>query len=219
MIQTCRRAALTNFRIVRPPRFVLCSSILAAATAAVLPAGHALAQAGAASRVSSATPATSQPRDLVLDQTAVWQNSRVGQDITRQGEALAEAARKEFGPALAALQKEGQELEKETANLPPNVRQDRTLAFRTRNAKFRRSVGERQGMIDAGVTRAQEQVEKRALFPILRDIMKTQGATVVFDKSSVLKSLGNIDITEMVLRRLDAAPLRVTVRLTKPPSD
>ena len=95
---------------------------------------------------------------------------------------------------------------------PPESREEHSgkqQAFQTR-------VTQRQADIQAGFAKAARQVEV-ALEPILKALMAERGANMVLDRTSVIISSVDIDVTPIAVQRLDKALPRVKVEVTPTP--
>jgi len=81
---------------------------------------------------------------------------------------------------------------------------------------FEKKVQERGGLIQGGMLKANQQVEE-ALGPILQGIMQERQATVLLDRSAVLLAPNAIDVTGVVVQRLDTKMGSVKVELAPLP--
>jgi outer membrane protein len=157
------------------------------------------------------------PKILVIDRNAILRASKVGQDIVRQVTAYTRSAESEFRAQGNALQTEGRALQQQVAILAPDVKAKKIRDFQGKQAAFQRKVEARQGLIQGGVFKARQQVEG-ALGPILQGIMQERGANLLFDRSAVLYSTLNIDITGVAIQRLDQKMPSAKVQLTALPA-
>jgi outer membrane protein len=157
------------------------------------------------------------PKILVIDRNAILRASKVGQDIVRQVTAYTRSAEGEFRAQGNALQTEGRALQQQVAILAPDVKAKKIRDFQAKQAAFQRKVEARQGLIQGGVFKARQQVEG-ALGPILKGIMQERGANLLFDRSAVLYSTLNIDITGVAIQRLDQKMPSVKVQLVALPA-
>ncbi|MDE2134950.1 MAG: OmpH family outer membrane protein [Alphaproteobacteria bacterium] len=155
-------------------------------------------------------------RILMVDMRRVMAGSKVGQDIQRQVEALKAQAQSELKGEESSLRSEETQLQQQAAILAPDVKARRIKDFQAKAQSFQRKVQERGGLIQGGVIKAQQQIEQ-ALGPILQGIMKERGATVLLDRSSILLAPNSIDVTSLVVQRLDMRMPTVKVELTAPP--
>ncbi len=155
-------------------------------------------------------------RILMIDMRRVMAGSKVGQDIQRQVEALKAQAQTELKGEESSLRSEETQLQQQAAILAPDVKARRIKDFQAKAQAFQLKVQQRGGLIQGGVIKAQQQIEQ-ALGPILQGIMKERGATVLLDRSSILLAPNSIDVTSLVVQRLDMRMPTVKVELTAPP--
>ena len=156
-------------------------------------------------------------RILMIDMRRVMGLSKVGQDIQHQVEALKQQASKDLNGEGMALKNEETQLQQQAAILAPDVKARRIKDFQAKAEAFQKKVQQRGGLIQGGVIKAQQQIEQ-ALGPILQGIMKERGATILLDRSSILLAPNSIDVTQLVIQRLDMKMPTVKVELTAPPA-
>jgi Skp family chaperone for outer membrane proteins len=156
-------------------------------------------------------------RILMIDMRRIMALSKVGQDIQRQVETLKQQATRDLNGEGAALKSEETQLQQQAAILAPDVKARRIKDFQVRATAFQRKVQQRGGFIQGGVMKAQQQIEQ-ALGPILQGIMKERGATILLDRSSILLAPNSIDVTQLVIQRLDMKLPAAKVELTAPPA-
>jgi len=155
-------------------------------------------------------------RILMVDLRRVMGASKVGQDIQHQVEALKQQATRELNGEAASLKSEETQLQQQAAILAPDIKARRIKDFQLRAGAFQQKVQQRSGLIQGGVMKAQQQIEQ-ALGPILQGIMKERGATILLDRSAILLAPNSIDVTQLVIQRLDMKMPTVKVELTAPP--
>jgi Skp family chaperone for outer membrane proteins len=156
-------------------------------------------------------------RILMLDMRRIMGLSKVGLDIQRQVEVLKQQASRDLNGEGAALKSEETQLQQQAAILAPDVKARRIRDFQARATAFQRKIQQRGGLIQGGVIQAQRQIEQ-ALGPILQGIMKERGATILLDRSSILLAPNSIDVTQLVIQRLDMKMPAAKVELTAPPA-
>src|SRR4051794_40957166 len=197
---------------------IFVGAIVAGLFTAALAVGGAPASAqpkpGGAPAANAGVPV---PKILVIDRNAILRASKVGQDIVRQVNNYTQGAETSFRAEGDALQKEGRALQQQVAILAPDVKAKKIRDFQNKQAGFQRKVEARQGLIQGGVFKARQQVEG-ALGPILQGIMQERGANLLFDRSAVLYSTLNIDITGVAIQRLDQKMPSAKVQLTALPA-
>lgn len=177
-----------------------------------------LGTAGLDATSAAPPPAGGAPtaRILMVDMRMVMSLSKVGQDIQRQVDALKQQATKDLNAEGASLKSEETQLQQQAAILAPDVKARRIRDFQARATAFQGKIQQKGGLIQGGVLKARRQIEE-ALGPILQGIMKERGATLLLDRSSILLAPNSIDVTQLVIQRLDMKMPTVKVVLTAPP--
>ena len=186
----------------------------------ILVAGLLFSGAAGLDAASAAPPppgGTPTARILMIDMRRVMALSKVGQDIQRQVEAFKLQAAKDLNSEGAALKGEETQLQQQAAILAPDVKARKIRDFQARATAFQRKIQQRGGLIQGGVMKAQQQIEQ-ALGPVLQGIMKERGATILLDRSSILLAPNSIDVTQLVIQRLDMKLPAAKVELTAPPA-
>ena len=159
-----------------------------------------------ASTEMSATPAkssgTPRPIILVIDRSAIFRGSVVGENIMAQVQVLTNSAESSLKGQDAALRQEAASLQQQLAILSPALKAEKIRAFDAKQAALRSSVQTQQGLIQGGVIKARQQVEE-ALGPILRDIMTERGANLLLDRNAVVLGTVDVDVTAVAIARLN----------------
>ena len=162
----------------------------------------------------TATPA---PRIIVIDRNVILRLSSAGQAMMGSVATLSEQADTEFQSQAEQLQQEAQALQQQLAVVAPDARQQRQEEFFTKQQDLQDRVQQRQQRIQGGLAIAGQQLDQ-ALQPILQDIMRERNANMVLDRSAVIFSAIDIDVTATAIERLDEALPTLTVRLADPPA-
>ncbi|MEY4967156.1 MAG: hypothetical protein RL274_2739 [Pseudomonadota bacterium] len=171
---------------------------------------------------SLATPAFAQsapsPTKLVvIDKVAIMQMSKVGQDVARQVQAIANQAKTDLTAQGRALQAEGRALQQQVAILAPDAKAKRLSAFQARERALQGAAQKKDEQIKAGFFQARQAMEQ-ALGPILQEVVKERGANIVVDKQAVVFATANsFDITAEVIERLNQKMPTFKVNLNAPP--
>lgn len=152
------------------------------------------------------------PRIIVIDRNFILQRSSAGQDILNQTQNLSKAAETEFKSTETQLQAEANKLQQDLAIAAPDVRDAKEKEFTGKQQAFQTKVAQRQAEIQAGFQKAAHEIEV-ALEPILKTIMAERGANMVFDRSSVILSTVDVDVTPTAVQRLNKALPHVKVEL------
>jgi len=184
----------------------------------ILAAGMVIVMAGSLDAAIAAPPPGGAPtaRILMVDLRRVMGASKVGQDIQRQVQQLKDQASAELNGEAKALKGEETEIQQQSAILAADVKARKIKDFQEKYASFQKKVQERSKLIQGGVFASQQQVEQ-ALGPILQGIMKERGATILVDRSAVLLAPNALDVTQLVIQRLDMKMPTVKVDLKAPP--
>jgi len=177
------------------------------------PAATAPAPAAPAAAVAGAAAGATQPRIIVIDRNYILQRSSAGQDMLNQVQTLSKTAETEFKNQEQALATEAGQLQQQMAIMAPDVRDQKEKEFTGKQQAFQGRVQQRQAEIQAGFNKAARQVEV-ALEPILKAIMVERSANMVLDRSAVILSSADVDVTPVAVQRLDKALPHVKVDLT-----
>lgn len=186
----------------------------AAQPRAVISNPTATVAAPAASTAQNGPPA---PRIIVIDRNFILQRSTAGQDILNQTQNLSKSAETEFKNQEGQLQAEANKLQQDLAIAAPDVREQKEKEFTGRQQAFQTKVAQRQAEIQAGFNKAAHEIEI-ALEPILKTIMVERGANMVFDRSAIILSTVDVDVTPVAVQRLNKALPHVKVELTAAPA-
>lgn len=156
-------------------------------------------------------------RILIIDLRRAIAMSKVGQSIQNQVNGLKQQAQSQLNGEAEGLKRQRAEIEQQGAILAANVKAQKLKDFQTRAQAFEKKVQERGGLIQGGMLKANQQVEE-ALGPILQGIMQERQATVLLDRSAVLLAPNAIDVTGIVVQRLDMKMPAVKVDLAPLPA-
>lgn len=176
---------------------LLTRSAVVAATLLLASAQSSYAAAPAAA--SGAAPAA---RILIIDLRRAIAASKVGQSIQNQVNEMKAQAQSALNGEAEGLKRERAAIETQAAILAADVKARKMKDFQLRAMAFEKKVQERGGLIQGGMLKANQQVEE-ALGPILQGVMQERQATVLLDRSAVLLAPNAIDVTGVVVQRLD----------------
>jgi outer membrane protein len=170
-----------------------------AAAGVILLAAATAHSAYAAAPAAGAAPAA---RILIIDLRRAVAASKVGQSIQSQVDTLKKQAQGELSGEAQSLQRDKAQLEQQAAILAADVKARKAKDFQARVAVFEKKLQSRGQLIQGGMLKANQQVEE-ALGPILQGVMQERQATVLLDRGSVLLAPNAIDVTSVVVQRLD----------------
>lgn len=184
-----------------------------AAAAMVIAATATVPSALAAAPGTGAAPAA---RILIIDLRRAVAMSKVGQSIQQQVDGLKKQAQSQLNAEAESLKKDKAQMDAQNAILAAAVKAQKENAWKARAMAFEKRVQERGGLIQGGMLKANQQVEE-ALGPILQGVMQERQATVLLDRASVLLAPNAIDVTAVVVQRLDMKMPTVKVDLAPLP--
>lgn len=157
------------------------------------------------------------PKIIVIDRNFILQRSSAGQEMLAQTQNLSKTAETEFKTQEGQLQAEATQLQQQLAILAPDVREQKEKEFTNKQQALQGKVAQRQAEIQAGFNKAAHQLEV-ALEPILKGIMVERGANMVLDRSAVILSTVDVDVTPAAVQRLNKALPHVKVELAPVPA-
>lgn len=188
---------------------LLACSLMAAGmflTAAIQPSFAAAPGAAPAARI------------LIIDIRGAIANSKAGKAVKDQVTALKQQAQSQLNSEAEGLKREKVALDQQSAILAADVKARKQKDFAGRVQAFEKKLQDRGALIQGGMLKANQQIEE-ALGPILQGIMQERQATVLLDRSAVLLAPNAIDVTAVVVQRLDLKIPSVKVEPTPlPPS-
>jgi Skp family chaperone for outer membrane proteins len=152
---------------------------------------------------------------LFLDRASLLVQSSAGKDMQKQIQALAVKARTELAPEDQKLQADVVALQKIVATLPEATRTQKIKEIEARRLVIQKKAQDRQLAIQAGVEKARGALEK-ALSPILEAVMRERGANLLLDRGLIVSGNSSLDVTPLVIQRLNAALPKLTVTPVAP---
>jgi len=157
------------------------------------------------------------PKIVVIDKSAIMQASKVGQDIARQVQSLANQAKNDLTAQGRALQTEGRTLQQQVAILAPDLKAKRMAAFEAKQRALQGAAQKKDDQLKNGFYQARQAMEQ-ALGPIVQEVVKERGANIVVDKQAVVfATASGFDITQDVINRLNEKMPTYKVNINAPP--
>jgi Skp family chaperone for outer membrane proteins len=161
-------------------------------------------------------PALPAPKILVINRGQILQMSKVGQDIGRQVQALANQAKADMAAQSRALQAEGAALQQQVAILAPDAKQKKIDAFQAKEQSLQGQAQRKEAQIQGGLDAAQRTVAG-VLEPILSGLMQQRGANMILDKSAVVFANNSaFDVTQAAIDQLNVKMSSLKVTLAAP---
>lgn len=181
---------------------------------------NAIAAICAALMVASAMPAFAgppaipQPKILVIDKQAIMLRSSAGQSMMQQAKAMMLSLQKEYDGKISALRSEAAKQQQQNSILSNDVKAQKARDLDSRARAIQLAAQNQQNMIKGGMLRAQDQIGA-AVGPILKGLMMERGANMLLDRNAVILSTVDIDVTQVVVQRLNQK--LATVKVTPAP--
>lgn len=150
-----------------------------------------------------AAPAASGGLVLVVSREVVMAQAQVAKALSDAEAALTAELRAEVDQVKARLAEEEQELARLRATLPREEFDRRVQIFDQTVRTERRRTQQRSAALQTAFRDARAQLVD-ALLPVLVQISRERGASLVLDRDQILLAHPSIDVTAEVIRRFDA---------------
>lgn len=160
---------------------------------------------------------------VVIDQGKIMRDSRAGKDIQAKLKGIGEAMERELKPTADSLTAQGQQIETKTQGMTQEVilanqaltaeittyaRQAQEFNVRRQVAAQELSLTERKAWNDFFV----------ALRPVLKQVVDERGAQIMLDRSNATYADPAIDVSALVISKMDAATPTISVVRQKMPT-
>jgi len=140
---------------------------------------------------------------LIVNGDKVFANARAGESMATQGQARAQALISNRDKAQAELEADSKKLEGQKTLLAPEVYSTKADDLRLKQTAKNQELKREQRKIELGQANARAEINK-VFVEIVQEVMKEKKATTVLDRRLVYGASPDIDITDIVLQRLDA---------------
>lgn len=185
-------------------------SLWAAALAALLTVGAPWATAQEASKLRSPI--------LTIDSDRLFSASAFGQRVSRDFEEAGRALEAENRSIERQLQEEERQLTEQRPDMAPEAFRELADAFDTKVEQIR---GEQNAKLRV-LTQRRENARRvffSAATPVLESVMADAGAAVILEGRNIFMSAGAIDVTQLVVDRLNAEIGEGVIPVTAEPPD
>jgi Skp family chaperone for outer membrane proteins len=176
---------------------------------------RAVAAIAVASFVYGASFATAQaaaaPVIVIVNTEQIFAQSKVGQSVRTQLQTLAAKIQADGKKGEAAIQAEAKKLSQQRSLLSEADFQKKVQALEQKQGEFQQTMRRKGQELQLAGNKARNDVEQ-AIRPIFADVMKMNGANILLDQSVVLAGGVDLDVTEEVLKQLDAKLTTLTVK-------
>lgn len=174
-------------------------------------AGLAVASFVSGASMTAASAAAPTAIIVIVNSEQLFAQSKVGQSVRTQIQALAKKLQAEGKSKEAALKDEAKKLGEQRALLSEADFGKKVQAFEQKQQDTQRAMQQKSQELQLGSNKARGEIEA-AIRPIFADIMKAHGANILLDQSVVLAGGVDLDVTAEVLKALDAKLTTVTVK-------
>ena len=146
---------------------------------------------------------------LIVDLDRVYNSSKFGQSIRKNFQLENQSFNKENSTILESLKKEELKLTKDRESLSPEDFAKAAVAFDTRAVAIRTVRLEKIRIVDERFQGLKPLFFER-IKPIIVKIMREYDAFIILEKNSVVWSLASIDITSVIVERVDRAFIKTS---------
>lgn len=154
--------------------------------------------------ISEASAQTAPPVNVaVLDLPIILRDSTAAQGVRTQIEGVRQRFQQELAQQEQALQAEGQTLETQRATMTAEQIQLKQQEINQKIQQLRQQSELRRQQLEEAFNGAMDQV-RQSVIQILTEIAQARGFTLVLNKSTVLLSANEYDITAEVLTQLNS---------------
>jgi Skp family chaperone for outer membrane proteins len=174
-------------------------------------AGLAVASFVSGASMTAASAAAPTAIIVIVNSEQLFAQSKVGQSVRTQIQALAKKLQAEGKSKEEALKDEAKKLGEQRALLSEADFGKKVQAFEQKQQDTQRAMQQKSQELQLGSNKARGEIEA-AIRPIFADIMKAHGANILLDQSVVLAGGVDLDVTAEVLKALDAKLTTVTVK-------
>ena len=162
------------------------------------------ASAALAQTQGPANPGPAIPGVCVYFNQRVLAQSTVGQAVQTRMEQLAQEVQGELQPYATAIQTEAQALQQGAATIPADQMNQRRQQLQTRIQEAQQLEGTRDNELRYTLGEQRKKISE-AIEPILVAVYQEKGCGILVDRESVFIMNPAMDVTSLVIQRLNAA--------------
>ena len=162
------------------------------------------ASAALAQTQGPANPGPAIPGVCVYFNQRVLAQSTVGQAVQTRMEQLAQEVQGELQPYATAIQTEAQALQQGAATIPADQMNQRRQQLQTRIQEAQQLEGTRDNELRYTLAQQRQKISE-AIEPLLVAVYQEKGCGIMIDRESVFVMNPAMDVTPLVIQRLNAA--------------
>ena len=153
---------------------------------------------------------------VVIDNRVISANAAVAKDINRQATQIQTQMEAELKTKENALRAENDDLKTKINIMPQEAYNQLQQEFQVKVNEYQQDVQIKNRQLEIAIVNANAEIE-RALKPILQNILKETGATMLMDKNLIREQVPGLDVTTRVIEQLDLVMPSTTVELPPVP--
>lgn len=156
-------------------------------------------------------PAAAANTVVIVNIQEVMREATAAKTVREQLENKQKEFQSEIGKKEEALQKEDQELGKKRSVLSKAAFDEKALAFRKKATDVQKEVQSKKATLDAAFEHALNDIQK-VVTDVITDLSKEKGFSVALPTSQILYGDPKLDISDEVLKRLNAKLPKLDVK-------
>ncbi|MEM9938968.1 MAG: OmpH family outer membrane protein [Pseudomonadota bacterium] len=160
---------------------------------------------------------------VIIDQAKIMRDSAAGKDIRTKLQSIGQSIERELQPTATSLQTEGQQLDaKAQGKTQQQILADQALTAEITAYARKAQQFERQSQIAAQELALTERKAWNdffvALRPVMKEVVDERGAQVMVDRSNAVYTDPSVDVSDLVISKMDAATPSISVVRQKMPT-
>ncbi|MEQ3746490.1 MAG: OmpH family outer membrane protein [Henriciella sp.] len=160
---------------------------------------------------------------VVIDQGRIMRDSKAGKDIQAKLKGIGSSIERELKPTADQLNTESKSIEAQTANMTPQaMRADAALKTKVETYARKAQDFNRRRQIASGELQLTERKAwsdfYTALRPVLQEVVTEKGAQLMVDRAEAVYTDPSIDVTALVISKMDAKTPTISVVRQKMPT-
>ena len=157
---------------------------------------------------------TEEVRIGVVDRQQIMRDSKAGEGVRQDFEALEQTFRNEIGTRENSLRAQQEELNRQRSILTPEAFSEREAQFALKVEELQRDVAEINNQLDAMLQYGMRQIDMKTI-QIIAEIAEAKNYTLVLDKTQLLMVNTDYEFSEEVLAVLNERLPKVEITLTE----
>lgn len=150
----------------------------------------------------------------VVDRQQIMRDSKAGEGVRQEFEALEQTFRNEIGTKENGLRAQQEELNRQRSILTPEAFSERETQFAVKVEELQRDVAEINKQLDAMLQYGMRQIDMKTI-QIIAEIAEAKNYTLVLDKTQLLMVNTDYEFSEEVLAVLNERLPKVEITLTE----